>query len=120
MSAPLPAGTEVSLVGRSTATFAHPRTGPVAVFAPTAVESEVPSQSRPVASTIPNRMGTAQIRTTSRTFVLMMFSKILSRSHGHRLDHVAHEARAVPVGMIGLGNACCVERLDHQRVRTWR
>jgi len=97
-----------SLVGRSTATLAH-------------VERGVPSHTRPAASAIPKRIGAAQIRAMSRSRMLVTFStNSLSRSHGHRLDHVAHEAGAVPVGVIGLGNVCCVDRFDHQLVRPWR
>jgi hypothetical protein len=93
----------------------------MADFGTTPVESEVPNHASPAASAIPNRMGTAQIRAMSRSLVLMMFSKqYLSRSHGHRLDHIAHETATVPVGMIGLDNPGRVDRLDHQLVRTWR
>src|ERR1017187_3063749 len=104
MSAPSPGGNEVSLVGSSTLTLAQFRPRPLTDPSSEVCESVVRGHASPTASAIPSRMGTVQTRAMKlRRPVIMMSSKYLDRLHGNRFDRVAHEARAVPVGAIGLG-----------------
>src|ERR1700678_72397 len=116
MTEPLPAGNEIWLEGGSTLTVTHVGTEPLPASFGSGSELTVRGHARPAASAIPIKAGDQNKVTQARIYEVPL--QRLGRSHGHRLDHVAHEAGAVPVGIIGLGAACRIHRLDHQLART--